>query len=143
MRENIRDLIKRQRKYYKSIASVNCPILQDTVYFTSEGFNHLLYANRKPRKLSERYMKLICLNSAKKVIKKCKVISETREVQRKIKGKLKTTIHHELVHEIKKSVKIRVIVEKIGSGKLKFLSVMPHNNRSKPKKRPKRRSSAC
>ena len=140
MREDFRDFIKRQRKYYKSIVSVNCPILQGTVFFTSEGFDHLLYkTNREPRKLNERYMKLMCLNNARDVIKKCKVISETREVQRKIKGRRKVIIQHELVHEIKRGVKIRVVVEKIGSGKLKFRSVMPHNNRSKPKKRPKRR----
>ncbi|MCX6809607.1 MAG: hypothetical protein NTZ65_02575 [Candidatus Berkelbacteria bacterium] len=82
----------------------------------------------------------MCPNNAREVIKKCKVISETRKVQRKIKGKDKSIIQHELVYEIKKGVKIRVVVEKIGTGKLKFRSVMPHNNRSKPKKRPKRRS---
>jgi len=81
-------------------------------------------------------MKLMCLKYAREVIKNCKVVSETREFRRKVKSKQKTIIQHELVYEVKKGTKIRVIVEKIGGGKLKFRSVMPHNNRSKPKKRP-------
>lgn len=140
MNQGFKRLIKKQKVYYKRIGSVFCPILQDTVYFTSSGFNHLLYkSNRKPRKLSERYMKLKCLEHAPEVIKKCNVISETRQLEKKIKGRSKKVIYHELVYGIKKGIKIRVIVEKIGAGKLKFFSAMPHNNRSKPKKRPKGR----
>jgi hypothetical protein len=53
---DIRELINEKRAFYKSIVSLYCPILGETVYFTSEGFNHLLFeSNRMPRKLSERY----------------------------------------------------------------------------------------
>ncbi|MCL4353138.1 hypothetical protein M1615_01545 [Patescibacteria group bacterium] len=133
---NIYDLKKKQKAFYKSIVSVFCPILNDTVYFTSEGFNHLLYdkSNRKPRKISEQFMKLQCLTHAPLVIRKCAFISETRLIERNIKGKKKLGVHYELVYEVKAGEKIRVIVEKIGTGKHKFLSVMRHNGRRKNKK---------
>ena len=140
MKRGLGKLIKKQRAYYKSIVSVFCPILQDTVFFTSEGFNHLLYKTyHKPRKLSERFMKLKCLDYATEVLANCNVILKTRESQGKIKEKYKKIIWHELVYEVKKGTKVRVIVEKRGSGKNTFLSIMPHDKRSKPKKRPKER----
>lgn len=134
---NIHDLKKKQRVFYKSIVSVFCPILNDTVYFTSEGFNHLLYdrSNRKPRKISEQFMKLQCLTHAPLVIKKCTVISEIRQIERNIKGKKKSGVHYELVHEVSPGEKIRVIVEKMGTGKYRFLSVMRHGRKLKNKKR--------
>lgn len=138
MKQGLNKLIEKQRAYYKSIVSVFCPILQDTVFFSSEGFNHLLYeTHHRPRKSSERYMKLRCLEHAPLVIKKCNSVTETRKLERKIKGKMKQVIQYELVYEIRKNVKIRVVVERIGSGKIKFRSTMPHDKSSKPKKRHK------
>jgi len=136
-------LIKEHRKYYKSIVSVFCPILEDTIYFTSEGFNHLIYkTHTRPRKRNEIFMKLMCLKNATEIISKCSVISKTRKIERNVKGKEKEMICHELVYKVKKGKEIRVVVGKIGSGKLKFVSVMPHNKKSKTKtkKRPRRRS---
>lgn len=133
--QDIRQLKKQQRAFYANIVSVFCPILNDSVFFTSEGFNHLIYeSNRMPRKIGEQFMKLKCLSEAPKVISKCHVISDTRQVQRKIKGIYKTVTRYELVHKVRKDTEIRVIVERIGTGKYRFLSVMPHGRKSKPKK---------
>lgn len=131
----IHTLKKKQKAFYQSIVSVFCPILDDTIYFTSEGYNHLLYeSSRKPRTISEQFMKLQCLTHAPKVIKQCAVISETRTIKRNIKGKLKEAICYELVYEVKKGEHIRVVVQKIGTGKHTFLSVMPHDKKPKIKK---------
>lgn len=131
----IHKLIKLSKTLYKKIVSVDCPILGDNVYFTSEGFNHLLYESYgHPRNINEQYMKLKCLPNAPQVIKKCIHISEIRKVKRRVKKKLKDAIHYELVHEVSPDKKIRVIIEKIGTGKYKFMSIMPHNRKSK--KRP-------
>lgn len=141
MTQDFKKFIEKQRKYYKKIKSVVCPILQETVYFNSDGFEHLLYkGNRKPRKLSERYMKLKCLEYVPNVIKKSDVISETRQLKKRVKGKLKEVTYYELTYGITERNQIRVVIEKVGDGKLHFLSVMPHNKKSKPKKRPKGRS---
>lgn len=121
---DIRPFIKKQKKFYKSLTFINCPILEDSVYFTSSGFNHLLYkSNRRPRNVGERILKLRCLTFAPEVIKKCVLISETRQTEK--------VIHYELVHEVSKGKKIRVIIEKPSMGKYKFLSVMPHDRKSK------------
>lgn len=128
----IRELISNRRKYYKRLTPTYSQTLEKTVYFTSVGFNHLLYKNRtRPRKIPEQYMKLQCLKYAKTVIKKSRNISSVRKIKRKVKGKLKTTTYYELVHEVLKNAKIRVIVERVGNGKYKFRSIMPHNNHSK------------
>jgi len=129
---NIRTLISRQKLFYKSIVSIDCPILNETIYFTSEGFNHLIYeSNRAPRKISERYLKLTFLDYVPKVITHCTEILETRKTKRKIWGKYKKILYFTLVYEITKGIKVRVIIEKIGNGKYKFKSVMPHDKKSK------------
>jgi hypothetical protein len=76
----------------------------------------------------------MCLNHATEVIRKCNTVSETRQIEQKIKGKIKSGVRHELACEVQKGVEIRVIIEKIGTGNPHFLSVMPHNNKSKPSK---------
>ena len=129
---NIWDLKQKQKAFYKSIVSVFCPILNDTVYFTSDGYHHLLYeSNRTPRKIAEQFMKLHCLTHAPDVIKNCALVSETRKIQKKIDGKLRSGVHYELIHEACPGKKIRVIIEKIGTGKHRFLSVMPHKQKVK------------
>ncbi|MBI3558850.1 hypothetical protein HY085_00470 [Candidatus Gottesmanbacteria bacterium] len=116
---DIRPFIHEQKKFYKNLVSIHCPILGDSVYFTASGFNHLLYT----RNVGERFLKLQCLTLAPEVIKKCVLISETRQTEK--------AVHYELVHEVSKNKKIRVIIEKIGSGKYRFLSVMFHDRKSK------------
>ncbi len=81
-------------------------------------------------------MKLMCLNHVVKVVKDCTVVSETRKIRKKVKGVWKDGIHYELVSEVSRGNKIRVIVEKIGTGKHKFLSIMRHDRKKKTKKRP-------
>lgn len=130
--EDIRHLKLKARRYYSSLVSIQCPLLGEPVFFTSEGFNHLIYrSNRKPRNINEQFMKLKCLFEAPKVIKACAVISDTRKLKRKINGVLKDVTRYELVHEIEKGIKMRVVVERIGTGRHKFLSIMPHNKSSK------------
>ena len=55
---DLKKLVEKQKNFYKGVVSVFCPILNNTVYFTSDGFNHLLYeSNRMPRKIGEQFMK--------------------------------------------------------------------------------------
>jgi len=73
------------------------------------------------------------LDHAKAVIVTCQLVAESRIIQRKVKGRFRDVVRHALVNEVQKGIQIRVVVEKIGTGKLHFLSVMPHTKRSKPK----------
>lgn len=129
---SLRTLIIEQKAFYNSIVSIFCPILNETVYFTSEGFNHLLYENYgKPRTPAEKFMKLKCLSHVPKVVKNCSRQVAIRKIRRKTKGVWKNGLHFELVHGVKTGASIRVIVEKIGTGHHRFWSVMPHDNKSK------------
>lgn len=130
---SLKRLIAQQRVFYDHIGPLVCPILNETVYFNSEGFNHLLYKRYKePRPPEEQFMKLKCLTHVPKVVKECSQEVTVRPVRRKIKRKWKNCTHYELVHEVKRGAKIRVIIEKIGTiGNYHFRSVMPNDNKSK------------
>lgn len=137
--------LKQERKaFYDSIVSVNCPILGDTVYFTSQGFYHLTHEsnsfqhNSNMRNVNEQYMKLKLLKNAPKIIKNATKLI-TRPVSKTVKGKIKPTIQYGLVCEVEKGIKMRVIVERIGDGKHKFLSIMLHDGPSKRNHKNKRR----
>lgn len=133
------NLRKRRKKFYQSIVSVFCPILNETIYFTSNGFIHLIYeSNRMPRNEPEQYLKLSVLKYAPDVVKNSALISETREINGIIKGKQKKIYHYEIVHEVSPGKKIRVVIQRIGTGKFTFLSIMPHDNKSKRRGRTKK-----
>lgn len=121
---DIRVLIGKQNSYYKSIVSAFCPLLNDTVYFTSEGFHHLLYkSSGKRRTIDEQYLKLKCLTHAPPIVQNSTRIIETRKEERMIKGKKKSVVTYELVDGQKRKHNIAVVVERIGTGKHKFRSV--------------------
>ena len=76
-------------------------------------------------------MKLKCLRYAPKVIEKCSQQVTIRKTKRKINGRWKNCLRFQLVYKVKKEAYVRVIVEKVGNGHCKFLSVMPNDNNSK------------
>ena len=118
---NIHDFKRQQRTLYNKIRFVYSPALKDKVYFTSEGFNHLIYKHsRYPRNVKEQVLKLRCLLYVPEVIKKCKLVTKTRR-------KSKDRVFYELPHKVHGGRTIRVVILKTGNGKYKFLSVMPHN----------------
>jgi hypothetical protein len=83
-------------------------------------------------------LKLVFLEYVPDVIRNCSITVETRQGKRKIWGKYKKILCYKLVHEISPGKKVRVIVEKIGNGKCKFKSVMPHDKKSKTKSKTKK-----
>lgn len=80
----------------------------------------------------------MCLSHAPEVVRKSTQIVEVRSITKKIKGIEKQVVHYELAHVVKVKEDLRVIVERIGAGKYKFLSIMPKGKRNK--KRPTGRS---
>lgn len=131
---DIKELRKKQKAFYDSIVSVYCPILKETVYFTSDGFNHLIFeSNRQRRIVGEQYMKLMCLDHAPVVVSNSQK-STKRITRKKVNGKWKNVEQFKLVFEVEAGKKIRVVIEKRGSGKCIFWSIMPHDKASKPPK---------
>lgn len=88
-------------------------------------------SNRKPRNINEQWLKLKSFPYVRRVVERCKKVSEVRKVNRVIKGSIKEVTQFELIHEAIPQTKIRVVIEKIGSGKYVFRSVMPNSNKDK------------
>jgi len=118
------------RAYYRRIGVVHCPILGVDVHFTAEGYDHLINESNskpgesKPRLASEQYLKLVNLNNVKTVLTHSVLVKEVRTVKKNVKGKYKDAVLSEVVCNVKGS-EISVIVEKVGLGNHKFLSVFP------------------
>jgi hypothetical protein len=121
---DIRILIGKQKNFYDSVVSVECKMLNDNVYFRSEGFAHLIRKTpMKRRPVSEQYLKLKCLSHAPEIIRDCTKIIETRTENQRIKGKKKTVVMYELIDRKKRNYNIAVIIRRIGTGRLHFRSV--------------------
>lgn len=118
--------------YYRRIGVVPCPILEENVHFTAEGYFHLINESNStpgdtnPRNPAEQYLKLMYLRHAKTVLKYSILIEEKRKNRKKVKGKWKDVLQTEIIYEIK-GEKISVIVERVGNGNVKFLSIFPTN----------------
>jgi hypothetical protein len=126
---NIKQLRTQQWKFYKKLKPMYCPVLCDDVFFTANGFTHLIYnSNRKPRPIKEQWLKLKCLDYVPEVISKCKGMTDVRNYEEEKDGKIRKYTHYELKCNVrskdKKRYKIQVIIERLGTGKYKFKSVM-------------------
>jgi hypothetical protein len=117
--------------FYDSIGSVHCPILKEDVFFTSDGFHHLNYnSDGTARNVAERIYKMALFPLAIPVIKNAIAITEERKIKirmsRKKNTKYKEGKTHALVAMVgkRKPSEVKVILLRIGNGKLKFRSVM-------------------
>lgn len=125
---------KEAQELYSTFDKVHCPALgNQPVYFTAEGFNHLIYKRaEKPRNEKVQRMRFDLLTKAKLLLETATTFQEYEEgfeyviVER----------HGQKVREnalvrswgfvaIIKKFRIKVIVEQIGNGKMKFCSVIP------------------
>lgn len=128
-------LIEASRRLYDATPEIHCPYFKSTVSLTSDGFNHLLHKpNRQPRNIKEQQLKLRLLKRALHVLSNAGTVQEYRTTLKKWgnpgrDGFSKTKqVEHWGLHDIigkNPMILIRVIVRKIGDGKLHFWSVMP------------------
>lgn len=139
----LHELINKARLIYENKKELKCPFFNSFVVFNSDGFNHLLYKpNRKPRNVAEQKLKLKLLKRGLEIIKKAGTIQEYRIRIEKFgkpakDGFIKTkSVEYWAFHDIvgeKKRFLLRVIIRRIGDGKIHFWSVMPHGKINKQK----------
>ncbi len=121
---------------YERQQAIRCPYFESEVTLNADGFNHLLYKpNRLPRNVSEQLLKLRLLKKALRIIKKAGTLQEYRVRFEKVgrpgkDGFTKTKqveywAFHDIVGEQKRFL-VRVILRRVGDGKITFWSVMPH-----------------
>ena len=125
-------LLEKRRKEYKLFNRAYCPCLSQYINFNSNGFNHLRFkVDGTPRNPKEQMYKMGLLPLVIPVIKNATQIQEYRPImapigRKKIDGKknLKEVEYWSLIAIVgKRKTKIKVIIRKIGTGKLHFWSV--------------------
>ncbi len=133
-----RKLLKQRREWYQGIKKVYCPVLNENVIFNSKGFHHLIYPSGKMRTIKEQMYKLGLLPLVIPVIKNTKAIYKYEKIFVKELGK------EAEFWTLRDFVGVQgtlttVILRKIGTGNITFLSVMKKENkkiRLKVKKTP-------
>jgi len=133
-KNNIRQcnlLISSTKTIYDLVGSIYCPVLKEKVIFNARGFHHLLYnSNGSSRKINEKIYKLTLFPLAIPTIKFATAIVDERKIKirasRKKNLPLKLGITYALIAKVgkKRPIDIRVILLKIGNGKLMFRSIM-------------------
>lgn len=129
-------LIGEVRLIFEKQKTIHCPFFNSEITLNSDGLNHLLYKpNRMPRVVAEQKLKLRLVKKALSILKRAGTVQENRIKFEKYgspgkDGFTKTKqveywAFHDIVGEKKKFV-MRVIVRKVGDGKLVFWSVMPN-----------------
>jgi hypothetical protein len=121
--DSYKKLLEERRTWYKSIKKVYCPILKEYIIFNSKGFHHLIYPNGKRRPQKEQMYKLGLLPLIIPVIKNSTKISKYEKCFVKDLGK--EAEFWTLIEIVgKKKTLAKVILRRIGTGNITFLSVM-------------------
>lgn len=127
------ELLTLRRTEYKSYSAPYCLALREYVSFNSDGFNHLRFrTDGTPRKQTEQMYKLGLLPLVIPVIHLAMRVDQYERrlapIGRKKKDNrtvIKEVEYWALVAVVgKQSAKLRVILRKVGDGKLHFWSVM-------------------
>jgi hypothetical protein len=125
---------KEAQELYGTFTSVGCPAFGgELVYFTSEGFNHLIYKGAgKERDPRVQIMKFELLPKARLIIEMSSTFQEYDEgfeyrVVEKYGKRIKESVLVRcwgLVAIIQK-FRVKVVIRQIGNGKKEFYSVIP------------------
>ncbi len=138
--EDFNNLREESRTLYSSIGSIRCPYFDNQeVQFTSEGFNHILYrSSRIGRAHKDQIMRFKTLKIATKLIRITTTCQEmetsNQEIIRKFnkrKERITVPVRYWGFTAILEKRKIKVILKKIGNGKLMYWSIIPSWKRSK------------
>ncbi len=140
---DLHEILRQGRIVYEAQETIHCPFFEGPVALTSDGFNHLTHKpNRAPRNVNEQKLKLRLLKKALRIIRKAGTVQEYRKGMEtfglpakdgftKMK-QIQYWAFHDIVGE-KKQFLLRVIVRRVGDGKIHFWSVMPHGRINRQK----------
>ena len=122
------------KRFYDQIDKIVCPVFNQEIFFTSEGFNHLVYKNdRRERDKKVQIMKFKLLHLAKKLVSLTTTFQEYEESLQEFRvKKFKNAVQETKVVKywgiiaIIENKKFKVIIRKVGdNGQLTFWSVIP------------------
>jgi len=118
---------------YATFLSVNCPALNQKVFFTSEGFNHLVYsAPKKMRDKKAQILRFDMLEKAKHILETSTTFQEYDEeiINKRVNRKGHWVPRNVFVRcwgfvAIVQKFRVKVVITQEGNGSIKFLSVAP------------------
>jgi hypothetical protein len=121
-------------RYYHTVGRLFCPAFHADVFFTSEGFNHLVYKSGRIERLKEsQMMKFRLLPRAVDLVKLTTTYQEYDEhlQEFEVKRFKKRVRESKLVRywgliAIIRDFKIKVIVRQVGDGHKHFWSIIPN-----------------
>jgi len=131
---NYQKLKSDAQNFYNSIGKVHSPVFNHEIYFTSEGFNHIIFkSSRKERERSSQILRFKLLPLVVKLVKLSTTYQEFEETikefnvesfgKRIMKSKV---VKYWGIIAIIDGRKIKVIIRKIGDmGNLHFWSIVP------------------
>jgi len=121
-------------QYYNSIGQIFSPAFNQDIFFSAEGFNHIIFKSaRTERERSSQILRFKFLPLAQKLIKISTTYQEFEESlkefeikQYKKKVRIYKAVRYWGVIAIIDGRKIKVILRKIGdNGKMHFWSIVP------------------
>lgn len=121
---SLKDLISLQRKRYKQFVPVNCHMLNETVFFTFAGFEHLHMDGRKKRRGEKSARsRLMLMEHAPAVITQSRFMKkDLKEANETYSGKNEE--FYELFSRVGiKQVAVIVTLRRVGQGDLHFYGI--------------------
>jgi len=126
-------LRKEVEEIFKKNPEIYCPYFQEKVVLNSDGFHHLRYSSRSERSKQEQILKFSLFPLAIPVIRQSGTVQEYRKgfIQIRKSGKdrlslLKQAEYWAFIAIVgDPQIKIRVILRRVGDGKIIFWSIMP------------------
>ena len=132
--EKCSKLKERVKLIFQKKPSIFCPYFNQEITLNSDGFHHLQFSSRRERNKNEQILKFSLVPLAINIIKKSGTIQEYRRGLCSV-GKRSEKDGLALMKMVEywglvaitgnNSIKIRVILRRVGDGKIIFWSVMP------------------
>lgn len=127
------EIRKAAQELYGSVGKLYCPALGGAIYFTSEGFNHLIYERaRKERDKKTQILRFDMLERAKFILETSTTYQEYEESieYQKVNRHGKFIGMNVVVRcwgliAIVRKFRVKVVVRQVGNGKMEFQSVIP------------------
>jgi hypothetical protein len=131
--DRLRDEMK---DIFNKTPEIRCPFFNQSVFLNADGFHHLRYSARRERTKPEQILKLSLVPLALEVIKRSGTVQEYRRIWQPIG---KSSGHDDMrpAKEVEywglvaiigpRPTKIRVILRRVGDGKIVFWSVMRYS----------------
>ncbi len=131
--DNYEEIRKDAAKLYGGFGTVDCPALGQSVQFTSEGFNHLVYsAPKKMRDKKAQILRFDMLEKAKFILEVSTTYQEYDEeiIYKKVNRRgfwvpMNVVTRCWGFVAIVRKFRVKVVVKQEGNGAIEFLSVAP------------------